>query len=141
MRSSLLWLTLAAALSTAQAQTPASLQGTWQLTNVQGPGRGRVSPGTGYLVLSEGTVRGRFGCGGYAGSIEAADHGLKLRVRPLAPATDDRCPFAVPVSVLDGLNGAERYVLSGDARTLVLFSKTTRLTFVRPGQVIPAAPR
>ncbi|WP_102127083.1 META domain-containing protein [Deinococcus planocerae] len=133
MRPFLLPLALATLLPAAHAATASPLSGTWQLTHVQGLGGGHVSPGTAYLVIADGTVQGRFGCGGFDGSAQAADSRVALNVRPLAPTPGERCPFAIPEAFLAALNGAEQYVVGGGAGQLVLFSKTTRLTFERPG--------
>ncbi|BDP42396.1 hypothetical protein DAETH_23650 [Deinococcus aetherius] len=133
MRPFLLLVTLAAMVQSARAATPGPLSGTWQLTNVQGFGSGRVSPGTAYLVVSGGAVQGRFGCGTFAGSAQAAENRVRLDVRPLTPAPGDRCPFAIPEAFLGALNASEQYVMSEGAGQLVLFSKAARLTFERPG--------
>ncbi|WP_216319708.1 META domain-containing protein [Deinococcus aestuarii] len=133
MRPLLLLLTLTALGPTARAATSAPLSGTWQLTNVQGFGSGRVSPGTAYLVINGDTAQGRFGCGGFAGSTRAAASRVEINVRALTPAPGERCPFVIPEAFLGALNGAEQYVLSEGAGQLMLFSRTTRLTFERPG--------
>ncbi|MEF2280238.1 hypothetical protein V3W47_18240 [Deinococcus sp. YIM 134068] len=127
----LLALTLAATLPTARAGTPDPLNGTWQLTHAQGL-RGAVSPGTSALWVAGGTVRGRFGCGAYAGTIEAAQSRVRISVQPLAPDPAARCPLTPPSVFEDGLNAAEAYVVSENVGQLVLFSGTTRLIFERP---------
>lgn len=133
MRPALLLLALLTTCSAARAATPGALGGFWQLTNVQGPGRGPVSPGTAYLMISGGTVQGRFGCGAFAGSAEAADHRIRLDVQPVTSAPAGPCPLTPPEAFLVTLNSSEQYVVSEAKGQLVLFSKTARLTFERPG--------
>lgn len=92
------------------------------------------------LVIAGGQVRGGIGCGTYAGTIRANHSRLTVQVAPLPPKPTERCLYAQSGPFHAALNASTGYLISSDTRQLVLFSKTTRLTFERIGYVTPVKP-
>ncbi|SMB83001.1 hypothetical protein [Deinococcus hopiensis] len=138
MRSFFLALPLLAALSTAQATVPAPLNGIWELTHFA-PASRATSPFLGATMVIVGDrIGGKVGCGSYEGRITADLARATVRVAPVPPAPTVRCLYAAPGPLHEGLNATGRYIISGDTRLLVLFSKTGWLTFKRIGYVTPA---
>ncbi|WP_168733408.1 META domain-containing protein [Deinococcus sp. Arct2-2] len=146
MRFLLPTLALAAGLATAQTTlfqpttVPAPLNGIWTLTHVTPQVKPDLNLAPVQLVIAGGQVRGGIGCGTYAGTIRAAHNRLSVQVAPLPPRPNERCLYAQPLAFHAALNASSGYLISSDTQQLVLFSKTTRLTFKRIGYVTPAKP-
>ncbi|UQN06741.1 META domain-containing protein [Deinococcus sp. QL22] len=140
MRLLLSTFALAAGLGSAQSATPAPLNGIWTLTHVTPQVKPDLSLAPVQLVIVGGQLRGSIGCGTYAGTIRAARNRLTIQVAPLPPRPNERCLYAQPLAFHAALNASTGYLISGNTRQLVLFSKTTRLTFERIGYVTPAKP-
>ena len=90
------------------------------------------------LIIVGNSVRGRLGCGSYEGKISAADNALHLQVVPLPPKPTERCVYATPGVYHQALNTSWGYIISGDTKRLVFFSKLGWLSFERIGYVTPA---
>ncbi|MFB9995203.1 hypothetical protein ACFFLM_24970 [Deinococcus oregonensis] len=140
MRFLLPTLALAAGLASAQAATPAPLNGIWKLTRLTGQVMSDLALPSVQLVIVGGQVRGDIGCGAYAGTIRASHNSLALQVAPLPPRPNERCLYAQSGPFHAALNASTGYLISSDTRQLVLFSKTTRLTFERIGYITPVKP-
>lgn len=134
---SILTLSLLAALSTATAVTPAPLHGIWKLTGLTSHGHTIAVPES-TLFISGTHVHGQLGCGSYQGTIKAERNAATFRVTPDAPAPTERCLYALPGKYHAALNAVTGYAITQDTKHLVLFSKTSRLTFERIGYVTPA---
>ncbi len=139
MRSFLLPYFLLISLAPAQS-VPAPVNGIWQLNDMKVFGKAETTLPSTQLVISGGQLRGMIGCGTYAGTIAAANNQIKIQVKPLPPRPNERCLYALPGAFHTALNTSGNYIISGDTQVLVLFSKTTRLTFKRIGYVTPVKP-
>lgn len=141
MRPLPLVLALSTFLSTAQGVTvPAPLHGIWRLTQMTpvGASTGLTPLPETDLIIVGNSVRGRLGCGTYEGTINAANNAAQLTVTPLPPRPTERCLYAAPGVFHQALNTAWGYIISGDTKRLVFFSKTAWLSFERIGYVTPA---
>ncbi|WP_281166604.1 META domain-containing protein [Deinococcus aquatilis] len=127
--------------SIAAAQSvPAPLNGIWQLRDMKVFGKAETTLPPAQLVISGKQVGGKIGCGTYSGTVAAANNKIEIQAKPLPPRPNERCLYALPGAFHAALNASGSYVISGDTKLLVLFSKTTRLTFERIGYVTPAKP-
>ncbi|UQN05454.1 hypothetical protein [Deinococcus sp. QL22] len=139
MRFLLLPCFLLTGLASAQA-VPAPLNGIWQLKDMKVFGKAETTLPSTQLMISGGQLRGMIACGTYAGTIAAANNQMKIQVMPLPPRPNEKCLYALPGVFHSALNTSGNYIISGDTQVLVLFSKTTRLTFKRIGYVTPVKP-
>ncbi|MFC4638456.1 META domain-containing protein [Deinococcus hohokamensis] len=125
-------------MASAQAGNPAPLNGIWKLTQLTVTGQATPDLPAAELFIVNGTLRGRLGCGAFAGTIQANNGRADISVTPLPPKPTERCLYAVPGAFHAALNSATRYAVSFDTQRLVLLSAKTRLTFERIGYVTPA---
>lgn len=141
MRILPLALAVSTFLPTAQGVTvPAPLHGIWKLTQMTPVGANTLHtplPETDLIIVGN-SVRGRLGCGRYEGTIDPGNNTVQFKVTPLPPSPTERCLYATPGVFHQALNTAWGYIISGDTKRLVFFSKTAWLSFERSGYVTPA---
>ncbi len=132
MASAALVLLTAAGSSLA---VPAPLLGIWALAPATRGVDDRPSPEV-RVVISNGAVRGTYGCGRFDGTISAEANRVRIVVRPLPPAPNERCVYVNDQPIVRQLNLVSHYAVS--SQRLVLFLKGQRLQFDRIGFVTPA---